>query len=267
MKRRSIVLTVLVGVALVLSCTQGIAQRTAEATANIVKPFPRVVKCAVAGPRAALVFEPLPILPVEPVPEEQALDGEVVPDPHPVGRSIGDTYNFIRPDQAVTLRWGQMLDVKLHDEIEGVWYKHAKGWLGTVIILDIRRPDVDPENELSAEDRAWVTLGRDGAAAFRVGPSIGRAREIGVRFYPRRPGHYLLRARVYTYALPFRPTADGTAPPPPSADEIREYGNVAADVVYVKVRVVYPWAEVEELPEPVPQGEIMPHEDLSGVIY
>jgi len=266
MKCRVVVLTVIMAAVMALGDADALAQRTADASPAIVRPYPRVMKCVVAGPRAALVFEPLPIVPVEPAPEDTVLNDGTEPEPEPVGRSIGDAFNFAREDKDVTMRWGQMLDVKLHDRIEGVWYEHAKGWLGTVLVLDIRRPDVDPADELTDNEDGWVTLGRDGASDFRAGPSIGRAECISVRFYPRRPGNYLLRARIYTYAMPFGPASDGADPPPPSRDEIREHGKIAADTVYIKVSVVYPTVDVEELPEPPEQGEIMPREDLSGVI-
>lgn len=266
MNYRNTALAGLVAAVLIMGVSEGVAQRTSAAGTTDIKPYPRLVKCVVASPRAALVFEPLPIDPVAPIPEKPKLDDGEDPIPEPIGRSIGDAFNFAHDDKAVTLRWGQMLDVKLSDRIEGVWYRHAKGWLGAVLILDIRKPDVEPDNELTDEEDAWVTLGRDGVADHRVGPSIGKAKNIGVRFYPTRPGGYLLRARVYTYALPFRPLPEGEEPAPPTPDDIREFGRVAANTVYIKVRVVYPTVDVPESPEPPEPGKIMPAEDLAGVI-
>ncbi|MBN2138358.1 MAG: hypothetical protein JW720_11175 [Sedimentisphaerales bacterium] len=90
----------------------------------------------------------------------------------------------------------------------------------------------------------WVTIGKDGARACRKGPSIGRAR-IGVPVHFRRPGIYLLRAIVHTFAKPGYPLpldqwrdcfltdpADTTAvlPDLPPAED--------KDVIYIRVRVV-----------------------------
>jgi hypothetical protein len=188
-----------------------------------------------------------PIIPAE------ALAADVLP---PV---IGAAHNFARPDGQATLRLGSTLRVRLSREIEGVWYPRACGWLGTLLILDCQVPATD---SVSAEP-VWKEIGRDGAAALRCGPSIGRARDVSVPFFPRRPGLYVLRARIYTYALP-TPVADDAAPP--SAEDMLsgEFGVVARDVVHIKVRVI--WWNGELIPEDAEPVEEMPKENLAGVV-
>jgi len=205
---------------------------------------PPVREYVVASPRAALV-RPLPIM--------RSLTRRF-------WGMIGAAHNFARPDGDVAIPHGTVLKIKLSENTEGVWYRVTSGSLGTLLILEVKNPHAE-----SVED-TWVPLGRDGAGDFRKGPSVGTARDVSVPFIPPHPGEYLLRARIYTYALPRWIKNDETAPE--AADVMVKrpyYGYVARSVVFVKVRVGEPGGPVEIEEFEVPASE-MPAELLDGII-
>jgi hypothetical protein len=178
---------------------------------------------------------------------------------HP--RMTGATYNFPIKDSTVTMRYGSTIFVQLSDTIEGVWYNKTNGWLGALIILD-KRSEVD-----STSNAVWNVVGRKGAAALRRGPSIGTARNLGVRFRPTAPGNYVLRARIYTYSIPVELTEEGAfesedleTPEGPRPTHPRQ--SISYDEVYIKLRVVRklsPSDTVSAYKEPIKE---MPREDL-----
>jgi hypothetical protein len=208
-----------------------------------VRPVPAVIRHVVAGPRAALA----------PCPPAVAEDPANICCP-----MTGAAWNFARDDAAITMKLGTTLRVKLSDQIEGVWYERTCGWLGTVLVLEMKDP-------AGTSETPWIPLGRDGAADRRCGPSIGRARDVGVSFRPEQIGNYLLRARIFTYALPARPEA-------PEADVATELQAIplcaasASDEVFINLRVLRP---IDPVPLPEPYAEPiseLPRESLSGVI-
>ena len=185
--------------------------------------------------------------------------------------------NFARKPGIIVVRAGRTIGFCLSRELEGVWYPHAFGRLGTSLVLELASNDVDAANIIeSLKDTAgpndseaicakceWVVVGRDGACGVRWGPSIGRAR-VGVRHRFKEPGVYLLRGIIRTVAQPLVPpvdAADGTEPsgtdpnedvPPPPVPTFDK------DIVYVCVKVLGPQ---EEIPEPEEQ-EAAPSPDL-----
>jgi len=170
--------------------------------------------------------------------------------------TVGGAYNFPRQDGRIIVRRGTVVVFRLDRNIEGVWYPRACGWLGTQIVLEMQTITSDGEVE-------WVVLGRDAAAAERCGPMAGRA-NVGVRHAFQRPGRYLMRAKVWTFALPTcGPTDDALdAPDTNCPGAVRAY-----DEIYVLVRVpegpITPEdIEWQEIPEPIMReyGEPMPHE-------
>jgi len=201
-----------------------------------------VRRYTVASPRASLA--PLP--------------------PCPAGvdclRVIGAVYNFPQDDGRLVVRAGSVIAFGLDRTLEGVWYEDACGFLGTQLALEIR--------EDGAADSTWVEIGRDGAAADRCGPCVGKAR-VEVRHQFRGVGEYLVRARIWTCAIPG--PDDPTEPTDPS---VRPAGSADAyDEVYVLVRVIPRQVqrddvEWEVIPDPVMRqhGQAMPHElyDVDG---
>lgn len=176
---------------------------------------PGLKKLVVASPRASLAAVPQP-----PSTDAANTDCQV----------IGATYNFARNGASVRLPLGAGLRVKLADTLEGVWYDDTHGWLGTLLILDVARPDSDP-NAIE-----WVTIGRDGRSAERSGPSIGWGANIGVNFRPPRVGDYLLRARIFTFALP-TPAPDVVDAPQRPAD-VEPCGDASYDEVRIRLTVI-----------------------------
>jgi hypothetical protein len=151
----------------------------------------------------------------------------------------GEAENFARKAGSLKIPVGMRVVFCLSKNLEGVWYPHSFGRLGTSVVVQLRRPNlvnVDP-NQVDPNE-LWVTLGKDGAGDVRRGPSIGRAK-VGVPVRFRKPGDYLLRAIVTTYAQPLR-----LKPNTPASDEDTSIDVIALpgagdrDVVYVKVRVV-----------------------------
>jgi len=212
-------LRTLTGIGLCMGLAAGpvSARRAIDRTAAVGQapgPQPAIVNYMVASPRATLATTP-------PLSAEVDDVAEVTPY-----RTLGAACNFARPSgQTVTVREGTTVFVGIKPEAEGVWYERASGWLGAIIIVEIAHP--------RQPDR-WYTLGRDGAAALRIGPSIGVAgRKIGVKARITRPGRYLMRARLYTYALPVPLTDEA-----PTRDDLRPYGDVDMDTVNFMLRVV-----------------------------
>ena len=184
----------------------------------------RVVNAVVASPRATLVPVPYPV------------------DPHEENEpcsAVGAAWNFAAHDMAIKMQLGSVLRTRLSNRIEGVWYPRACGKLGTLLVLEMK----DPLGGYAD----WIELGRDGAADQRCGPSMGTAR-IRVRFRPRHPGNYVLRATVLTYAI-----AD------PASVDARD--AVVRDQVYIHLNVID-----QPVAEPLPYQEpasLMP-QDLLG---
>ena len=243
-QKLSLRLAVLLAMAGVLASTPCSALQFTQARANsMIRQARYVVRDLVVGsPRAALVYHPS-IADVS-----GATDGYVQ-------HVVGGAHNFAIRGATLQLRLGTTLRVRLSNEIEGVWYPRACGWLGTLRGLDEKIGD-------GTWADSWRELGGVGAGDRGCGTSTGTARDVSVRFRPPAPGDYLLRARLYTFAVPTLPIVDGTPNvaahvpldllQPIPADRItdasleilRRHGMVATNVVFlhVKVRVVSPEA-------------------------
>jgi len=224
-----------------------------------------VIKYSVASPRACLIGPP-----------RWSTNLYYMP--------AGDAENFPRKSGSLRVRVGTRVVFCLSRDLENVWYSGSYGCMGNSLVLQYCRAckctaaDVAdcPGNECSCEqcrslglaaaepepgaapvtDCPWVTIGRDGSKDCRKGPSIGRAK-VGVPVTFRRPGYYLLRAIVHTFArpgypLPLEPWRQrllGSNDPaiplpqiPPAEDR---------DVVYIRVRVtdcIIGEVEPEEVP-------------------
>ncbi|NIA15984.1 MAG: hypothetical protein GWP08_18120 [Nitrospiraceae bacterium] len=170
-------------------------------------------------------------------------------------RSIGATYNFPRDDARMAVRPGTVIVFRLGRDLEGVWYEDASGFLSTQLVVDMRVWNDTVETP-------WVAIGKDGASGDAIGPMVGRA-EVGVRHAFREPGEYLVRARIWTHAIP---NNDLDCVPEEPATKQDEDPDVEApcgsarsyDEVYILVRVaaVEPTpADVawQKIPEPVMQ--------------
>ena len=216
--------------------------------ADPAAPIP-VRQYVVASPRAALTLLP-------PCAEAAEVD---------CCQSAGAAYNFPRQDGRIVVRQGTVVVFRLGRNIEGVWYPRACGWLGTQLVLEM-------QTITTAGDTEWILIGKDAAAAERCGPVAGRA-NVGVRHAFNRPGRYLMRAKVWTFALPTCDlTDDANAPDIDCPGAVKAY-----DEVYVLVRVPeHPITpediEWQEIPEPVMRqyGEPLPHqvidvEDLEAI--
>jgi len=264
MSRRALITgCVLVSLALALVCGAVLAAGSGygggAGDPNAVRPRPvPVLRYAVASPRACLIGPP-----------DRSIDR--------CWRPQGDADNFARRNGSIRVPVGTRIIFCLSRDLEGVWYTGSYGCLGASMVLQVCKPcqcvvpdpnacRPDPNDCIYArckcenclrlgavccprpDDPAivpcpWVTIGKDGARACRKGPSIGRAR-IGVPVHFRRPGVYLLRAIVHTFAKPGYPLPldqwreclldnprDATAVLP----ELRAAED--KDVIYVRVRV------------------------------
>ena len=239
---------------LVLVCVAVSAHR--QDSVELVRPVPvPVIKYAMASPRACLIGPPVWVT-------DRAY---YLP--------TGAAENFPRANGAIKVPVGVRVVFCLSRDLEGVWYPHSYGCLGTSLILqwcrwckcvdatclEYKCPECDClECDPDATDVRrcpWVTIGRDGAKDVRKGPSIGRAK-VGVPVCFRRPGIYYMRGIIHTVAKPWyiRPLepwrerilgdTDGDSasvdilPPIPAAED--------KDIVYVRVHVVdLPILEVE----------------------
>jgi len=225
-----------------------------------------VIKYAVASPRACLTGPP-------------AWSERVYYLPS------GAAENFARPNGVLRVRTGTRVIFALSRELEGVWYPHSYGCLGTSLVvqwckdckcgedckfcecLQCNCQECEQLGVAAADGTEkpeivrcpWVTIGKDGAQDCRRGPSIGRAR-VGVPVRFRKPGIYYLRAIIHTYAKP-------RYPQPLEPWRIRIYGEDAPDrvlppipiaqdrdVVYIRVIVTdEPATDIE--PEEAPAEE------------
>jgi len=212
-------------------------------------PIP-VMKYTMASPRACLIAPPL-----------WSTNAYYLP--------TGAAENFPRANGAIRVRVGTRVIFCLSRDLEGVWYPHSYGCIGTSMVLQLCRackcitcdcnkcicadincegcrltdPACPTPEDCAITPCPWVTIGKDGARDCRKGPSIGRAK-VGVPIRFKRPGIYYLRAIVHTFAHPKYPRPlepwqdalldknDPTAvlPPIPIAQD--------RDVVYVRVHVV-----------------------------
>jgi len=238
------------------------------------RPIP-VFKYTVASPRACLIGPPI-----------WSTAAYYMPS--------GDAENFARRNGTIRVLAGTTVVFCLSRDLEGVWYTGSYGCLGTSLVVQYCKlckcidpalvdcPETAPDpnrcefarcaceqcRQLGAvgcprpDDPVirpcpWVTIGRDGAKDCRRGPSIGRAK-IGVPVRFRRPGVYLLRAIVHTFARPGypRPIDDwrlrltGSTDPTVALPEIQPAED--RDVIYVRVRVVDCIDDAAEPIEPVP---------------
>lgn len=279
-RRVVIVSSIFVGLVFALVCgvlaaqTQGPGPGPGPGEPNAVRfrPIP-VLKYTVASPRACLIGPP-------------SWSDRVFYLP------AGDADNFPRKNGAIRVPIGTRVVFCLSRDMEGVWYTGSYGCLGTSLILQYCKlcpstvpcqcPIPDPCNcpadgcarpcarcrceqctRLGAvcpcpcpDSNAvttcpWVTIGKDGARDCRKGPSIGRAR-VGVPVQFKRPGVYLLRAIVHTFAKPGYPL-----PLDQWRERLASTGNPTAvlpeipiaedkDVIYVRVHVLdLPIADIE----------------------
>lgn len=168
-------------------------------------------------------------------------------------QSVGATYNFARDDARMAVRPGTVIVFRLGRDIEGVWYENASGFLSAQLVVDMRVWNDTVETP-------WVEIGKDGASADAVGPLVGRA-AIGVRHAFTEPGEYLVRARIWTHAIPGDHPDCVPEDPATKQDEdpdievpcgsARSYDEV---FILVRVAAVEPSsADVawQEIPEPV----------------
>jgi hypothetical protein len=158
------------------------------------------------------------------------MNTDVEPDPSVVEipetdlccKIIGSAYNFPRHDGKMVVRRGTVVYFLLGKNTQGVWYEHACGQLSAQLRLDMLDPN--------SEEERWIPIGRDGAAARRCGPLWGTAK-IGVRHRFEEPGLYLMRASVWSHAIPAHPVdAETVEVMPRCADR-------AHDEIFVLVRV------------------------------
>jgi len=219
-----------------------------------------VRKYAVASPRACLIGPPI-------------WSTEAYYKP------AGDAENFPRAHGSIRVPVGTRVVFCLSRDLEGVWYSGSYGCLGSSMVVqycrlckcqadatdcNLTRPDPDecPYARCTCEQCRrlgavccpkpddpvivpcpWVTIGKDGARDCRKGPSIGRAK-IGVPVNFKRPGVFLLRAIVTTFArpgypLPLQPWRDrllDTTDPTAVLPQIVPIRD--RDVIYIRVRVV-----------------------------
>lgn len=197
----------------------------------VIRPVP-TIKYAMASPRSCLIGPPVLLT-----------DAYYVP-------ALGAAENFPRRPGAIRVPVGTRVVFCLSRDLEGVWYSHSFGCLGTSLTLQLCRgcmtPDCDcprcDPNGTNVRPCRWITIGRDGAKDVRRGPSIGRAK-VGVPVRFRRPGIYHLRGIIHTFAKP------GFPPPPPEPDGVIDDPGVLPpivpipptedrDVVHVVVHVV-----------------------------
>jgi len=275
MSRRVVSTSILfVGLLFVLLCGVLAAQSQGPAPGepNTVRfrPIP-VLKYTVASPRACLIGPP-------------TWSDKVFYLP------AGDADNFPRKNGAIRVPVGTRIVFCLSRDMEGVWYTGSYGCLGTSLVLQYCKlcttnvpcpiPDpcncpADPCACLCLKCRCeqcirlgaacpcpcpdgpvvttcpWVTIGKDGARDCRKGPSIGRAR-VGVPVLFKRPGVYLLRAIVHTFAKPGYPL-----PLDQWRERLAGTGSTTTnlplipieqdkDVIYIRVHVLdLPIADVE----------------------
>lgn len=262
-------LLIIAGALVAASSDSGSGPIDANAIRHGYRP---VLKYTVASPRACLIN----------------------PTNHTFDRCLrprGDADNFPRRHGSIRVLMGTRVVFCLSRDIEGVWYTGSVGCMGSSMILQRHRlcscPDLtdceclkpDPNNpdarcvcenclrlgavccprpdDVAIEPCPWVTIGKDGARDCRKGPSIGRAR-IGVPVHFRRPGTYLLRAIVRTFAQPKYPlpleqwrdcllqNPDDTNAVLPELPPVED-----KDVIYIRVRVVEcitDSAEADEIP-------------------
>ena len=241
----------LICLALVLVCGAVLAEDHDPTTAISLRPVP-VIKYAMASPRACLIGPPV-----------WSSNAYYLP--------TGAAENFPRANGAIKVPVGTRVVFCLSRDLEGVWYPHSYGCLGTSLVLqwcqycktaDCNCPKCDPDST-DIRPCPWVTIGRDGAKDVRKGPSIGRAR-VGVPVRFRRPGIYYLRGIIHTFARPWYPrpldqwrqrllgdsnSADILPPIPPMEDK---------DVVYVRVHVAdVPVVPVEPKEEAVLDPDVI----------
>ena len=212
---------------------------------------PPTIKYVLASPRAALIG---------PVRAATGLHG----------RQSAGAGNFPRENGEVKIPAGARVVFCLSRNLEGVWYRRSFGRLSVSMVLQKRRPcRKHPQTELNVQDidtadvnditdvngaahNHWVTIGRDGAGDVRRGPSIGRAK-VGVPVLFKRPGVYLLRAKIRTTAQPLYPRPSEEPNALESTKPKRPPAAVAKDVVYVKVKVVnLPIIQIAPDQEPTP---------------
>ena len=173
------------------------------------EPEPIVVRRVVASPRVAVAPHPNNH-PVTSLDEWQRCC-----------RTIGAAYNFPRPPRRMLVKPGTHVFVQLGNDIEGVWYDGACGWLGAFINLDV----------FNDTTQRWEPVGTNYRTAKACGPNWGTAANMGVRFPVGDSGTYLLRARVISFALPLRRDL--------SFDRyLYACRDVEVDYIFTQVRVV-----------------------------
>ena len=127
--------------------------------------------------------------------------------------------------------------------------------LGSRLIVAGR--EVLPEEETgetTAEEPEWVEIGRDGAAAYRCGPAVGRA-VVGVRYIFDEPGDYLVRATVDTVAL-----AGEGLDPTSLPESLTACDALAHDDIFVGVRVLDPNVDPDDIADDDVEWEDVPEQ-------
>ena len=224
----------------VVNSTLGVNEAGRDATLLPIRQY------VVAAPRASLVMLPPP-------PEVEPAVGTETPE----CLTVGAACNFPRRHGRLLVRPNTVVVFRLAKDAEGVWYQGACGLLGTQLILSMLDPSIDPSTVTETgevPEDAWIELGRDAAAGLRCGPRVGHA-VVGVRHLFQEPGDYLLKAAVWTGAIPGNSIdlADpGLVLPPCSA--------LVHDVILIGVRVLPPGVEPEDIPtEDVNWEEVPEH--------
>ncbi len=258
------------------------------------RPNPgRVTELVVASPRATLaakeeIVRPGPLPPVftnrVDVPVRNARVDPDADTTRPVIApeivryiGVGDVFNFSTGNTHAHIRQGGTLLVRLSEHMECVWYEHVQGWMGVKICLYVKTGDI-----AGTDNEAWRLVGRDGAWAYRRGPSIGRTSDvIGVPMRPWCAGKYELLARVTTFSVPrdltpserdalIRDDGDEDARPEFSNYEnLREKAVVAQDDIRIKL-VVHGRTGVDPI-DPREHDErdlieVLPTDSLPGVL-
>jgi hypothetical protein len=174
----------------VINGALGLRDRGPDAVRHLVRQY------IVASPRAALA----------PVPQLQTGDNEVA-DRCTVA---GAAYNFPRDDGRMLVRTGSVVVFRFDRNAEAVIYPGACGLIRSQLLLELRELDATTETDAPEVEPEWMPIGRDAIEGRRCGPIFGTG-HVAVRHLFERPGSYLVRATVSTYAVPEQDSDDPEA--------------------------------------------------------
>lgn len=163
----------------VINGALGLRDRGPDAVRHLVRQY------VVASPRASLA----------PVPQLQ--DNEAV-DRCDVA---GAAYNFPRDDGRILVRTGSVVVFRFDRNAEAVIYPGACGLIRSELMLEMRELDPAAESDTPEAEPEWTPIGRDAIEGRRCGPVFGTG-HVAVRHPFERPGTYVVRATISTFAVP-----------------------------------------------------------------